>query len=1210
MPRCSSRLRALLGTIDQTLLLHPRKVVLAGLLAVATGLARAQTPATLVDFGASAPTPGPLDLAQLSTAGDTTFPDGLNYFTDNQTDHGAGEPGQTFTAPSGTNGFVLTSLALKSAGLNSGGGSPGDVINYVLHIYTVSSSNVSVLASYISAAPISYVEGHWLQWTGLAVALSPGSNYAYSFGKATSGDGWDALGVANGHPYSAGQIALIPPGGGAMTFGSNHTYDASFDIGLSVGPTPVLLTDAGASPPTPGPLDIAQLSTNGNTTFPDGLNYYTDNQTDHGAGEPGQTFITPNATNGFVLTSLALKSAGLDSGNGSPAGPLNYVLHIYTVSGANASLLATYTTPAAIGYTEGDWLRWSGLSTLLSPGTAYAYSFGKAASGGGWDALGVASNHPYASGQIALIPPGGGAMTFGSTHAYDATFDVGLNSAGPSHPPLVTNLPATAVQATAATMNGQVLFSGGALPEITIYYGTNNGGTNASAWQYSGALGAQSGTFAVTAPALVPNTTYFYTAFASNPAGGVWAAPSQGFATLASNPVPTASSMLTYHNDNTRCGANTNETALTLGNVNSSSFGCLFSYPVDGAIYAQPLVVTNVNIPGKGVHKVVYVATEHNGVFAFDADNAGPGGGLLWSTNLGISAVTPNNDFGNRYGAYHDLVPQVGNTGTPVIDPTTGTLYLDAFTHEGTNLYYHRIHALDITTGHERPYSPVVVAASVPGTGVGGSNGVIVFQAEQQLQRPGLTLAGGMLFVAYGSYADTDPYHGWVLGFNATNLALVPGYIFNTTPNATTSAFGVNAGEGALWMGGNGLCVDANTNLFFETANGSFSENTNGGDYGDSFIRLSTTNGLGVADYFTPHDQATLQANDTDLGSGGPVLLPDDAGSAAHPHLITGSGKSGTIYLLDRDGLGRFNSTNDSQIVQELPGTIGTVFGTPAYFNHLLYYQSFSHVMDAFSLTNGVLSSSPVSQSSISFGFPGATPAISANGTNNVIVWAIQADAYSSGGPAVLHAFNGTNLAQELYNSSQNLARDNPGPAVKMTVPTIVGGKVYVGASSNLAVFGSGIFLTSPQITPSGGVYPNGVTITLAGAVPGVSLYYTLDGSTPGTNSILYTGPFTLTNSATVQAVATAVGAVNSPVVSASFSIVPPLHFTSEGFASNGQFQLGISGVASDTYILLSSTNFSNWTAVSTNLAGTNLFNLYDPNATNYRYRFYRILEQ
>ena len=442
--------------------------------------------------------------------------------------------------------------------------------------------------------------------------------------------------------------------------------------------------------------------------------------------------------------------------------------------------------------------------------------------------------------------------------------------------------------------------------------------------------------------------------------------------TVLPPPNPSALNVLTYHNDNTRQGANTNEVLLTLANVNVSTFGRLLTYPTDGYIYAQPLYVSVLVIPGQGTHNLVIVATENDSVYAFDADsNAGANGGLLWHANLGMAVSSYNNEFGNRYqGTYYgDIVPVVGITGTPVIDPSSGTLYVDVHTREvgATTNYYHRIHALSITNGAEQAYSPVAVTNSVLGTGVESSTGIVDFDPRVENQRPGMTLAGGMVYAAYGSYTDTDPYHGWVLGFNATNLAQSSKYVFNTTPNATVAAFGVNAGEGALWMGGNGLCVDASNNLYFVTANGSFSANTNGGDYSDSFVKLSTTNGLAVADYFTPYNQASLQANDADLGSGGDILLPDSAGSAGHPHLMVGAGKDGILRLVDRDNMGHYNAANDNQIVQEVPGAIGGSWSTPAYFNHHIYYQGVGDVMKAFLITNGVIVPTPTSQATTSF---------------------------------------------------------------------------------------------------------------------------------------------------------------------------------------------------------------------------------------------------
>jgi uncharacterized repeat protein (TIGR03806 family) len=604
--------------------------------------------------------------------------------------------------------------------------------------------------------------------------------------------------------------------------------------------------------------------------------------------------------------------------------------------------------------------------------------------------------------------------------------------------------------------------------------------------------------------------------------------------------------VLTYHNDNARTGANTHETLLTPANVNTNTFGRLIKYDVDGYVYAQPLYFPGLAIPGHGTHDAVFVATENNSVYAFDADSdAGADSGLLWHASLGdgIDIVT-NHEFGGRYhdNVYQDMLPRVGITGTPVIDPATGTLYVDAFTREVTETatnYHHTVHALNITNGTEQAWGPVEVTASVPGTGVGSSNGVLKFDARQQQQRPAMTLAGGILYVAFGSAADTDLYHGWVIGYNAASLQPLASQVFNTTPNATTAQFGPHAGEGALWMGGDGLCVDADTNLYFEVANGSFSADPslgNGGDYGDSLMKLSTSNHmLAVADYFTPFDQAAMQAGDVDFGSGGALLLPDDAGSAEHPHLIVGGDKGSTIYLVDRDNLGHYNPANNHQIVEEVKAGVGRMFSTPAYFNHQLYYQGIGGVMKAFTITNGFITPVPASETRTSFSGFGTTPSVSANGGQDGIVWTIQSDGAVRHTPAILHAYAATNLAVELYNSSQLPERDNPGNAVKMTVPTVADGKVFVGAQSALSVFGIGQFLSAPVITPAGGDFINSITVTLAAAESGATIYYTLDGRAPTINSARYTGPFALTNTAEIQAIAIKSGAVNSGVVTARF---------------------------------------------------------------------------
>lgn len=532
----------------------------------------------------------------------------------------------------------------------------------------------------------------------------------------------------------------------------------------------------------------------------------------------------------------------------------------------------------------------------------------------------------------------------------------------------------------------------------------------------------------------------------------------------------------TYHNNNLRTGLNTNETILNLTNVNSTRFGKLMTYPVDGCVYAQPLYMPDVNIPGQGTHNVIFIATENATVYAFDSDSGGASGGQLWKTNLGAAAVTTtatytNKSFGTRYngGAYTDIIPQVGSTGTPVIDTNSGTLYVDVFTGiagGGVTNYYHYLHALNITNGTETANSPVLVTASVAGTGVDSVGGRVTFNAKQENQRCALTLSGGIVYISYAGYADTDPYHGWIIGFSTTNLEQLTNYVFNTTPNATTSTFGANAAEGGLWMGGDGLCVDNNSNLYFMVGNGSFSATNNSGkvDYGDSFIKLTTTNGLVVADYFTPWNQTNLQSQDSDLGSGGLMLLPDQTGT--YPHEMLGAGKQGQIFVINRDQFTTGNNHYDQNnvfdfIVQTNLGQIGSSFDTPAYFNGRIYYAAQNDNLKAISVTNGALNRSAIlSDTTRTYPNKGSTPSISANGTNNGIVWTIQMPA-TLGAAATLVACNATNFTTELYNSGQASGnRDLLGAGIKFNVPTVADGKVIVGTSNSVSVFGllSGTF--------------------------------------------------------------------------------------------------------------------------------------------------------
>jgi len=503
----------------------------------------------------------------------------------------------------------------------------------------------------------------------------------------------------------------------------------------------------------------------------------------------------------------------------------------------------------------------------------------------------------------------------------------------------------------------------------------------------------------------------------------------------------------TYHNDNLRTGQNLSETVLTLNNVNKNQFGKLATYALDGMAFASPLYVASVNIPGQGYHNVVYVATEHDSVYAFDAD--GLSSTPLWRANFLSSGVTsvPCADV----GGCGDILNEVGITGTPVIDQTTGTLYVVAATKEGSNTWVQRLHALDITSGAEKFGGPVVIQAAVPGTGEGSTGNSVPFDSLHENQRPGLLLNNGVVYVGFGSHNDTNPWHGWVLGYNAATLQLT--VMFNATPNT----YG-----GGIWQSGGGLAADASGNIYFSTSNGPFDVNSGGVDYADSIMKLSSAGA--VLDYFTPHDQSNMDINNIDLGSAGPVLLVDQT-TGNYPHLLISAGKSGTIYVINRDNMGHYNTTNDNQIVQVLPGILpnGNAengnFSQPAYFNGYVYFGAVNDSIKAFQLTNGLLSTVPASQTQTVFGVRGASFAISANGSNNGILWALQnngtsADTDNTGNPGVLFAYDANNLATELYDSSQAGSRDTLDFSTKFAIPLVANGKVYIGGQTQLTVFG------------------------------------------------------------------------------------------------------------------------------------------------------------
>jgi hypothetical protein len=492
-----------------------------------------------------------------------------------------------------------------------------------------------------------------------------------------------------------------------------------------------------------------------------------------------------------------------------------------------------------------------------------------------------------------------------------------------------------------------------------------------------------------------------------------------------------------HHNDLGTTGQNLNETVLTPANVNQTLFGKLFSYQLDGAAYAQPLYVSNVPIAG-GTHNVVYVATEHDTVYAFDAD--GSASLPFWSTNFtnasaGVTTV-PGTDVGGG-----GVFAEVGITGTPVISGKTGTLFVVAMTKENGN-YFHRLHALDITNGKERSNSPVTIQPSVAGSGSGSSGWQIAFQSLYQNQRCALLLLNGTVYVAFASYNDKGPYHGWIVGYDTSSLQQT--IAWNATPNGQ---------KGGIWLSGAAPTADSAGNIFVIVGNGTFDANNGGSDYGDSFLKLTPSgNSLSVSDYFTPFDQQNLAANDMDVGSAGFTLLPDQPGPVAH--LGVSAGKSGKIYLLNRDNLGKFQAGSDSQIVQSLPAALGSAandndYSTATHWQGNIYFIGNGDVVKQFQLTNGQLSTTPVAQGSQQYGYPGGNMSISANGGSGGILWAIEA-----GGINILHAYDATDVSNELYNSNQAGTRDKFGAAIRFTVPTVINGKVYVAGKTELAAFG------------------------------------------------------------------------------------------------------------------------------------------------------------
>ena len=557
-------------------------------------------------------------------------------------------------------------------------------------------------------------------------------------------------------------------------------------------------------------------------------------------------------------------------------------------------------------------------------------------------------------------------------------------------------------------------------------------------WQKNGAdiTGATSASYMTPATTTADSGEQFRVVI-SNTAGSA----TSNTATLTVSPGTATSSVdvVTYHYDNSRSGQNLNETTLTLANVNSTTFGKKGEFTVDGKVDAQPLYLSQVTIGGQKKN-VLYVVTEHGSVYAFDADSInGMTSTFLWKASTLGSGETTSDSRGCG-----QVSPEIGITATPVIDRTRNAVYVIAMSKDSSNNYFQRLHALDLSTGAELFGGPKTITATYPGTGDNSSGGNVVFDPKQYKERPGLLQIGGTIYTTWSSHCDFRPYTSWVMAFSADTLAQTS--VLNLVPNGS---------EGGIWMAGTAPAADPAGNIYFLEGNGTFDTTLtaqgfpSNKDCGNCFVKLSSSAGLALADYFTMHNTVSESNADADLGSGGAIVLPDlkDA-SGTTKHLAVGAGKDSIIYVADRDNMGKFNANTD-QIYQEIPSQLaGQVFSMPAYFNGVVYFGAVSDALKAFPITNAKVALTPASQSTHVFGYPGTTPSVSANGTTNGIIWAIE----NSG--AILFAYDATDLTKELYDSNQAANSRDHFSGNKFITPMVANGKVYVGTASSVAVFG------------------------------------------------------------------------------------------------------------------------------------------------------------
>ncbi len=828
----------------------------------------------------------------------------------------------------------------------------------------------------------------------------------------------------------------------ALTAGCGSNATLVQDFTLSVAPASVALTAGGATQQ----ITVASTAVNGDSAqiaitisgLPAGV-----------TASPASVGIAPGAT-----TTITLKAAGTaatSSGTVTITGTAGAQVHSATFTlGVTAVPPPDFTfavNPATVSVTAGG----AGGSTAVSVSGVNGFSAGV-----GIAVSGLPAGVTVSPATPTVMPGTPQTLTLtaaASAVASTSTITVTGTSGALVHTATFTLVVAAAPPADfTLTINPTTLtLTSGALGQgVSVSAAAVNGFSGAVGVSVSGLpAGVTVAPASLTLAVGTPQTLTF-TAAANAVAGtssvsitGVSGALTHTATLMLTVAAPAGVNVTTYHNDNSRDGLNASETILTPANVSSATFGKLNLLGTDGLVDAEPLYLSAVTIGGQ-THNVLYVVTEHDSVYAFDADS----GAQLWK----VSALGSGETTSDNHGC-GQITPEIGITSTPVIDRTKGAkgeIFVVAMSKDSKGAYHQRLHALDVTTGAEIAGSPTEIAGTYPGTGDNSSGGNVLFAPGQYAERAGLLLMNSTIYLAWTSHCDARPYTGWVMGYSESTLQQTA--ILNLTPNGS---------EGSVWMAGDGLAADSSGNIYFLDANGTLdAKDTVTGfpvnnDYGNAMIKLSTTgNSLTVDDFFETYDSINESNNDVDLGSGGSLLLPDmvDAKGVVR-QLIVGAGKDTNIYVGDRNNLGKYNSANNDALYQELPGALpGGAWSMPAYFNFAVYYGGVGDYLKAFTITNALLGTTPSSKSATTFGYPGATPSVSANGTSNGIVWAVQS---STGSTAVLHAYDATNLGKELYNTTQAAGnRDGFGTGNKFITPMIANGKVYVGTPNGVAVFG------------------------------------------------------------------------------------------------------------------------------------------------------------